>query len=105
MYTIIALWIIGFLNVSLETGYFGNKKIITSMWVQDYLYNDPNINWPEGKIWATLCKTYIVRFFCIMLFATCPFPNGVSLPSITQGALLGRLYGEILRWYNPETQV
>lgn len=103
MYTIIALWFIGYLNASLETGYFGNKKLITSMWVQDYLHHDPLIDWPEGRIWSALFTTYIVRFFCIMLFATCPFPNGVSLPSITQGALIGRLYGEILRWYYPET--
>ena len=88
---------IGFLNVSLETGYFGNKGLTTSLWTQDYLYNDPNIKWPEGKIWGALLNTYLVRFVCIMLFATCPFPNGVSLPSIAQGALLGRLYGEILR--------
>lgn len=40
-----------------------------------------------------------------MCFATMQLPNGVSLPSITQGAFLGRFYGEILRWYDPAVQV
>jgi len=33
-----------------------------------------------------------------------PIPAGIALPSITQGALIGRFYGEILRWYLPATQ-
>lgn len=40
----------------------------------------------------------------IMCFATMPIPCGIALPSITQGAFIGRFYGEVLRLYWPQAQ-
>lgn len=105
IYTVLITWIIATAYYSLPTGYIGNKGLITRLWTHENLEDTKLILWKDQQIWLVLFTTFIIRFFAIMLMATGPFPSGISLPSITQGAILGRLYGEILRWYQPQTQV
>lgn len=59
---------------------------------------------PVNRVWSTLFMTVLVRWLMIMCFATMPIPNGIALPSITQGAFIGRFYGEMLRWFYPQFQ-
>ena len=97
VYSFCALFLIGLLNFNIATGYIGNKGLVNQLWNADYLYQGQIKGLTINNVWAQLIWTYLIRCVCIMLFATCAFPNGVAFPSLTQGAIIGRLYGEVLR--------
>jgi H+/Cl- antiporter ClcA len=75
--------------------------MLTGLWSHDDLV----IGMPEqfGGLSAFEGITFAIiqRWFVIMCFATMPIPSGIALPSITQGALIGRFYWEVLHWYYP----
>ena len=104
-YTIMMSLVIGLLQYPFRTSWAGNKGLINMFWKEDYLDDDDNYVFQKGYVELELFGTFVMRWVMIMCFATMPLPSGVSLPSITQGAILGRLYGEILRWYDPRVQV
>jgi len=96
--------IIALLQFWLTTSWKGNKGLLNSLWAYDILSDgDPN-TFPANRVWEEILATIVCRWVMIMCFATMPIPAGIALPSITQGAFIGRFYGEILRWYIPQVQ-
>lgn len=59
----------------------------------------------ESSFWTgkdpipLLISCYIIRCTIFLIFVTTPVPSGVFAPSVALGALLGRLYAEILIHY------
>lgn len=103
-YTILMSLVISLLQFWLNTSWKGNKGLLISLWSHDELdVMDPG-TFPPNKVWEELLGTVFLRWLMIMCFATMPIPCGIALPSITQGAFIGRFYGEILKWYVPQTQ-
>ena len=96
--------IITLLQYWVPTAWKGNKGILNSMWAHDELDIGDPATFPPNRVWETLLVSVLTRWLSIMCFATMPIPAGIALPSITQGAFIGRFYGEILKWYLPATQ-
>lgn len=96
--------VISLLQYWTTTAWKGNKGLLNSLFKFDDLsVGDPG-TFPPNRVWEQILMTVFTRWLMIMCFATCPIPAGIALPSITQGAFVGRFYGEILKWYVPQVQ-
>lgn len=96
--------VIALLQFWLNTSWKGNKGLINSLFAYDDLAEGDPETFPPNRVWEEILGTVFCRWLMIMCFATMPIPAGIALPSITQGAFIGRFYGEILRWYVPQVQ-
>lgn len=104
-YVVMMSLVLGTIQYPFTTSWAGNKGLLNWFWKLDHLDDGSAPTFQKGYVELELAGTFLMRWLMIMCFATMPLPSGVSLPSITQGAILGRLYGEILRWYDPDVQV
>jgi len=86
------------------TSWKGNKGLLISLWTHRDLDESDPMTFPVNHVWSELLLTILFRWLMIMCFATMPIPCGIALPSITQGAFIGRFYGEMLRWFWPQVQ-
>jgi H+/Cl- antiporter ClcA len=103
-YVLFITLVISLIQFWSPTSFIGNKGMLTGLWSYDHLAQGmPKVFGSDG-VFEGITIAVLQRWFVIMCFATMPIPSGIALPSITQGALIGRFYGEILRWYYPWVQ-
>lgn len=69
--------------------------------LEDLIYrlrlSDLSNFWTENTTFTILFYTFITRYIGALLFATCPLPNGIFLPSLIIGALFGRMWGQFVQ--------
>jgi H+/Cl- antiporter ClcA len=103
-YVLFITLVISLIQFWSPTSLIGNKGMLTGLWSHyDLVIGMPD-TFGGRSAFEGITVAIIQRWFVIMCFATMPIPSGIALPSITQGALIGRFYGQILHWYNPWIQ-
>jgi Voltage gated chloride channel len=85
------------LTFGLPISYMGTKSLLANLWYERNLLSS-SLGFSERTdlFFALLFISFLVRYIVTLLFATSPVPNGVFMPALVIGALLGRFYGEFL---------
>lgn len=75
----------------LPTSYMGAKKLLGNLWYERIL-QDEKFGFAQRTdyFFILLFLTLVSRYFITLLFATSEVPNGVFLPGLIVGGLLGR---------------
>lgn len=75
----------------LPTSYMGAKQLLGNLWYERNLQSsDFGFSERTDLFFSLLFLTLISRYLITLLFAASPVPNGVFLPALIIGALLGR---------------
>lgn len=90
-WTILMSLCISTMTFALPTSYMGSKKLLGNLFYERILQRE-EFGFAERTdfFFILLFLTLVSRYFITLLFAASPVPNGVFLPGLIIGALLGR---------------
>lgn len=100
MYTTTAAVVVCCITFAHPAFWIGTKSLLSDLFVEENLLNKVGQNfWADSDLIMLLSSAVIIRMALFLIFVTTPVPAGVFAPSVILGALVGRLYAEVMNRY------